>query len=207
MPLQTGGDGKDIEPKASNWHKKGIDSALNATIDCSEAAPEAIYNELLLANATSMLSYDIEQQNKIHIPVSGNVGWLDYTHGLTFANAVRKQCNRFPDTWPQGLLQMACFVGRNATYTTSECNLETWALRDPNNDLQKIINNLLNHDQDEYIVSVHLLKTTLAIREEVRLQKPDSTKVICAALNRFLSSPLKKKTSSSNSVSIFTVCI
>ncbi len=28
--------------------------------------------------------------------------------------------------WPQALLQMACFNGRNAGFTTSELDLQTW---------------------------------------------------------------------------------
>src|SRR3546814_3305282 len=50
-------------------------------------------------------------------PVSHNVGWLDFTHALTFGNAVRVLCGRYPRLWPQGLLQIACFVGRNAGFT------------------------------------------------------------------------------------------
>ena len=42
--------------------------------------------------------------------VTYNENWLSFTHGLTFANSVRDLCDKYPELWPQGLLQMACFM-------------------------------------------------------------------------------------------------
>lgn len=181
----------DMVPEARNWYKRGIDSALNVTIECSKAEPEIIYRELLLANAISMLSYDISQQSKVRIKVAGNVSWLDFTHGLTFANAVRKQCGTFPELWSRGLLQMACFTGRNATFTTESYDLDTWRLS--NSDLKQLFDRLYDHGQDEYIVSVHLVKTALAVHEEMGGLPEEKSEILSAALNRFFNSPLKRK--------------
>ena len=85
------------------WRRKSINKSLQALVACSGNPPQQIYRALLMANAINLLSFDIEQQEKIKVPVSGNVGWLDFTHGLTFASAVRQQCTRFPELWPQGL--------------------------------------------------------------------------------------------------------
>ncbi len=191
--LQAWGTHGNTLPLASNWRKKGINTALKLTVACSNAKPEIIYNELLLANAINLLSFDIEQQNKVHVTVSGNVGWLDFTHGLTFANAVRKQCTKFPELWPQGLLQMACFNGRNAAYTTTEYDLESWHSKNIDKDMQKLVAQVFDHGQGEFIVSVHLLKLALAIREEIREVHADQGKILSASLNRFFNSPLRRR--------------
>ena len=51
----------------------------------------------------------------------------------------------------------------------------------------------MDHGQAEPIVSVHLLKTTLAVREEIRLLPSDQAVLLTAALGRFLRSPLKRR--------------
>ena len=186
------GDG-EASPAAANWRRKGIDKSLQATVACSGSEPLEIHRALLLANATNLLSFDIEQQNRVHVPVSGNVGWLDFTHGLTFANAVRRQCSRFPQFWPRGLLQMACFNGRNAAFTLSDADLDGWRPEKPAAALDALLERVLDHGQGEHIVSVHLLKTALAVREETaRLDAADAG-LLVAALRRFFESPIKRR--------------
>ena len=162
-------------------------------IACGDNPPDQIYRALLVANAVNMLSFDIGQQDKIRVPVSGNVNWLDFTHGLTFANAVRQQCSRFPELWPQALLQMACFNGRNAAFTTKEFELERWCPEDYREQLQSLMQRVMDHGVDEHIVSVHLLKTALAIREEIEGLEPTAARLLVAALTRFFASPLKRR--------------
>ena len=140
-----------------------------------------------------MLSFDLSQQQKTHVSVSGNVNWLSFTHGLTFANAVRQQCAKFPELWPQALLQMACFSGRNAAYTTTDYNVQAWCESDPESELDQLLQRCYDHGQDEYIVSVHWLKTALAVREEIALLTDAQSKVLVASLKRFIESPLKRK--------------
>ncbi len=190
--LQKWGNHDGTEPDKALWFKLGINKALDATVSCSGAPPESIYSELLLANAVNMLRFDLSQQQKVHVSISGNVGWLDFTHGLTFANAVRKQCTRFPELWPNGLLQMACFSGRNAAFTTAKNDLDQWKIDHTNGEFDKLIQGLFDHGQDEYIVSVHLLKTALAVREEIQALDFDD-EILGATLNRFFNSPLKRK--------------
>jgi nitrite reductase/ring-hydroxylating ferredoxin subunit len=187
------GSGKGREPGLEQWRKFGIDKSLKATVACSADAPETIFDKLLMVNAINLLSFDIDQQQKVHVTVSGNVGWLDFTHGLTFANAVRKQCTQFPHLWPQGLLQMACFSGRNAAFTTAEYDLDKWGPADPETDIKNLIGRVLDHGQGEYIVSVHWLKLALAVREEVGELPGQQGKYLVAALNRFINSPLKRR--------------
>jgi len=190
--LEQWGDGK-LAPARENWRRKGIDKSLKAAVACSGSEPLEIYRALLLANAINLLTFDIEQQQRIHVPVSGNVGWLDFTHGLTFANAVRRQCSRFPQFWPRGLLQMACFNGRNAAYTLAGAEIDRWLPKQPAAALDELVERVLDHGQGEHIVSVHLLKTALAVRDEIgRLDAADAG-LLVAAVKRFFESPIKRR--------------
>ncbi|TDJ26557.1 MAG: Rieske (2Fe-2S) protein [Gammaproteobacteria bacterium] len=191
--LAAWGKANDPLPGVEQWRKYGIDKSLKACVASSMQKPEAIYDRLLIVNAINLLSFDIAQQEKVKISVSGNVGWLDFTHGLTFANAVRKQCSRFPQLWPQGLLQMACFSGRNAGFTTPQYDLERWRLNDFERDIKSLTARILDHGQAEYIVSVHWLKLALAVREEIHELPTEAATYLAAALNRFINSPLKRR--------------
>lgn len=191
--LNRWGQSNDTEPLASNWYRKSINRSLEATVACSQADPEEIYQQLLLANAISMLGFNINQQSKVRTTISGNVGWLDFTHGLTFSNAVKKQCRLFPDLWPKGLLQMACFIGRNAAYTTETYDLTQWQVDNIENAFEEIFEQLYAHGIGEHIVSVHVLKTAIAVKEEVgQLSEPDAM-LLVASLKRFVGSPLKRR--------------
>jgi nitrite reductase/ring-hydroxylating ferredoxin subunit len=191
--LANWGKGKGSEPSVEQWRKFGIDKSLNATVASSAAPTETIYAKLLMVNAINLLSFDIAQQEKVRVSVSGNVGWLDFTHAVTFASAVRKQCSRFPHLWPKGLLQMACFSGRNAAFTTPQYDLERWGCNDIETGIKSLIERVLDHGQGEYIVSVHWLKLALAVREEIAGLDVEQAKYLTAALNRFINSPLKRR--------------
>ena len=191
--LEKWGQSEKHEPDASLWRHKSINKSMQAAVACSGSPPAEIYRALLLANAINLLSFDIAQQDKTHVPVSGNVGWLDFTHGLTFANAVRQQCSRFPELWPQGLLQMACFNGRNAGFTTSGIDLQRWSPDEIEVGLQQLLERVLDHGQGEHIVSVHLLKTALAVREEIANLDQADAEILVAALTRFFDSPIKRR--------------
>lgn len=179
-------------PGAGDYSGLGIRSSLDRTVAFSGDAPEALYRALLLANARNMLGFDVSRQTRVHVSVSGNVNWLDFTHAITFANAVRKQCSRHPELWPSGLLQMACFHGRN-TASTTDVDPEGWTSGDPDRDIDEAVDIVMDHGQAEPIVSVHLLKTTLAVREEARHLPPEQAIILTAALRRFLKSPLKRR--------------
>jgi len=93
---------------------------------------------------------------------------------------------------------MACFNGRNAAFTTPEIDLERWRVDDPESQLQSLIERVLDHGQAEHIVSVHLLKTALAVRSEIAyLNRADldraDAQLLVAALTRFIESPLKRR--------------
>src|SRR3546814_6253306 len=81
-------------------------------VNRSSGDRRALYDALIGAAGWQFLHYDTRLMTAVDKPVSHNVGWLDFTHALTFGNAVRVLCGRYPRLWPQGLLQIACFVGR-----------------------------------------------------------------------------------------------
>ncbi len=148
---------------------------------------------MLEANARNLLTYDIEHQYAVHVSVSRNVGWLDFTHGLTFANAVRQTCTRYPDLWPQGLLQIACFLGRNGAFVDSSADYREWIADDLPQQLARLLARVTDHGQAEYIVSVHWLKLIVAMREELRHGSSETGALVLAATERFIESPQRRR--------------
>ena len=183
-----------VDPAPADWHGLGIDKALARAVASSSGPPMRLFHALLGANARNLLTFDDEHQDRIRIPVADNVGWLSFTHAITFSNAVRVQCARFPELWPSALLQMACFSGRNAPYTEGEADGASWRVEDADAFLAGAVEGLCDHGTGEFIVSVHLLKTVLAAREELRADPPaEVADLVVAGLNRFLHARLKRR--------------
>src|SRR5262249_36260401 len=147
---------------------------------------------LLGANAHNLLAFDLSLQSRIEQPVADNASWLDVTHGVTFAEAVRGQCSKFPELWPQGLLQMACFAGRNSRFNDSAVRLEDWRGADEAGSVGHAVDRLFDHGQPENIGAVHVGKTTLAVRGEAEAAGPGRA-ILLAGLRRFLEPPLPRR--------------
>ena len=156
--------------------------------NASQYRAEALYKTLLKLNADNFLRFDLKNQEAIYIQVSQSIGWLSYTHGITFANAVRVLCTKYPHLWNQGLLQMACFYGRNTPYLDDNVSFDDWKVDSPEEFFVEITSRLYNHGMASPIVSAHLIKTAMATREEFH---ETGEKYLLAAFNRFLQSPLK----------------
>ncbi len=186
-------NGNGAIPQVDDFFAKSVNNCLD-TAAAHSGDPIALYNALLGANARQMLHFDLAIQGRTDNQVDDNINWLDFTHTLTFANACRHLCEEQPALWPQALLQMACFVGRNAGYLDEDLDVAPWRVDDPKRFLAEAKASLFDHSQFEYIVSCHLVKLTCAVADEVE-QAPDApwTGDITAALNRFLNSPLKRK--------------
>jgi len=88
------------------------------------------------------------------------------------------------------LLQLACFIGRNAGYIDAGHDTSRYAVRDPERFLDDSVRDLFDHGRDRFIISVHLTKTLLAGINLMRAD-PALTPVLTAALNRFLHAPIK----------------
>ena len=117
-------------PTTAEFQDLNAQQALQLTTRRGAADQHALYRTLLTANANNMLAYDMNYQEQTERSFLDNVGWLDFTHAITFANAVRLECTKFPELWPQGLLQMACFSGRNAPYTDKSLDGVRWQVED-----------------------------------------------------------------------------
>lgn len=157
--------------------------------------PEGLYQALLEALAHNLLYYDATYDTQYHRPVSDNVSWLSFTHGVTFANAVRTQCAALPSLWAPGLLQMACFVGRNRRYLDLELaqREEEWSVADADGFFEEVADLLLDHGLREPIFAAHLVKMARAVQEELPGALEQSRQYLLAGLNRFLHSPIKQK--------------
>lgn len=178
----------------SRFRGRPVKDTLSAVVvTAGKVAPETLYRALLGAAATDMLLFDTRWATRTDTSIAQNIGWLDFTHGLTFANAVRQQCAKYPELWPAGLLQIACFTGRNSGFTLPEPD-EDWRVKDRDAFYAGCIARVADHGEDRYILAAHYLKTFLAVREEVAAGLPEETEAtVLASLNRFISAPLKRK--------------
>ena len=154
--------------------------------------PLEIYRALLAAAATQMLHFDRQYEQRIDGPIADNVGWLDFTHAITFSNAGRALAGADAALWPSVLLQIACFIGRNAKYVDMKQDVARWRVDDPLVFFGTATERLYDHGVGEFIVSAHLLKTTLAARAEAAAT-PENAAGLAAAVNRFLNTPLKRR--------------
>jgi hypothetical protein len=145
-----------------------------------------------------MLRFDISRQDAVAVKVTDNIGWLDFTHALTFGHALREQCARHPDLWPQGLLQLAMFVGRNKSYLDPDLATATalrqWAVDDEAAFHERAIAQIVDHGLGLPIFPAHWLKTWSAVREESAAGIPASTRsAMLAAVNRLLAVRFKER--------------
>jgi len=174
--------------------KDGRLASILAALTGGSAEPMATYDAAMDASAWQFLHYDMAYQDHTDKSISQNVGWLSYTHMLTFGNALRKMAERYPDLWAPGLLQMGCFLGRNAPFVDAESDWSDFDVDDPLAFLADRKATLFDHGDPEFIVSVHLVKLLTAVAEEIA-ERPDVAwgGLATAAVNRFLQSPLKRK--------------
>lgn len=156
--------------------------------------PLDLYRAVLGMSAHALLHFDLELMNRPRGPIGDNATWLDVSHGITFSNAARILCTRYPGLWPQALLQIALQAGRNAGFLDAGVDRDAWRVDDPDAFFETAVEGLFDHGRDEFIVSVHLVKTVMAAREEHRAGMaggPESP--MLEGVNRFLHSPLKLK--------------
>lgn len=185
--------GEGDAPQAEDFVTGSVEQILGR-IAASRAAPEALYRSLLRAAALQMLRFDLSRQDRSDGPVSQNVGWLDFTHAITFANAGRRLAVRTPELWPQLLLQIGCFLGRNSGFLGNAPGSDEWTVGDPAAFLAEARRGLFDHQAREPIVAAHLVKLLTAITEEVELDPgADYVPELTAAAKRFLDSPLRRK--------------
>ena len=163
-------------------------------ISGGSADPQRCYDALMAAAAWQLLHADPVYATRDAQPVSQNVGRLDFSHAITFANAGRRMMGRHPELAPDVLLQTACFLGRNAGYVDPGYPADRWRVTPPRGFVESCAEAVIDHGIPEFIVSAHLVKMTCAVREEIAAA-PNASWVpdLAAALNRFLNEPFKRK--------------
>ena len=154
---------------------------------------ESLYDGMLFSNAENLLNYNIQYQNETHNSVKDNVGWLSFTHAITFSNAAKKLSQENPQLQRQTLLQMAAFFGRNINYTDRNQKTETWKLSFNESNKKIFVETLKDHGQGLPIFSAHLLKTMFAVFEECDELQERTQTILMTALNRLFHSPIKQK--------------
>ncbi len=152
-------------------------------------APLVLYSALLEAGALNLLRFDERLQRASVRSVSQSVGWLDFTHTITFGNALRELAKEHPEIWPRGLLQMACFVGRNKRFLLPAPE----SIEGSESVFSRAREIVLDHGLSEPILSAHLVKTLLAVEREVSHVSPACASRLTAALGRFFSARIKEK--------------
>ena len=168
--------------------------SVNTALDRVAALPggnDAKYRLLLEANALAMLRFDTGVDLQTAKPVSHNIGWLDFTHSLTFGNAVRQHCEENPELWPQALLQLACFLGRNAPFLLADADW-SWEVSDSARFFERERLGLYDHGIREPIFACHRVKVLAAVAEEVAWAgEGQLSNTVLAATNRYLNLPIK----------------
>jgi hypothetical protein len=168
--------------------------SVNASLDRVASMPGdnlLKYRVLLEACARAMLRFDTSVDAHTSKPVSHNVRWLDFTHALTFANAVRAHCREDAQLWPQALLQLACFLGRNAPFMNAEEDW-SWKVSDADAFFARERAALYDHGIREPIFACHRVKVLAAVSEEVAWAGVGPlSEAVLAATNRYLNSPIK----------------
>jgi nitrite reductase/ring-hydroxylating ferredoxin subunit len=183
---------------ADAFEGKSVRDALRATVAVASSPPLEVYFALMEASARHLLRFDERYALRTDNSIADNVGWLDFTHALTFGHALRKECARDPRLWPRGLLQLAMFVGRNSKYLDANLQAQTaireWAVGDEGAFHQRAIATIIDHGIGLPIFSAHWLKTWSAVHDEVKIGLPDSTRTaILAAVNRLLAVRFKQR--------------
>jgi hypothetical protein len=185
-------------PGPDAFEGQSVRHVLDAAVAAAGNAPLDVYFALREASARHLLRFDERHALRTDNSVAHNVGWLDFTHAITFGHALRQQCARQPHLWPQALLQLAMFVGRNSGYLDPGMAAETaigeWGVGDDVAFHECAVATIVDHGIGLPIFPAHWLKTWSAVREEVVAGIPDGARTaMLAAVNRLLAVRFKQR--------------
>jgi hypothetical protein len=186
-------DAATDRPRSENFAGQSVEGTLRQTLASSGREPRELYDALMGAAAFNLRHFDIAFDSATTNAIADNVGWLDFTHALTFANACRHLCSERPDLWPRAALQMALFVGRNRKYVSSNGKSGEWLIQNREGFVSTEEVSLYDHGIVEPIIACHRLKVLFALEDELR-DSPDApwADEMCAAVNRYLHTPMKR---------------
>ncbi len=187
-------DGSGSEPAhAEDFIGASVEGALKRTLASSGREVRELYDALLSAAAWNLLHFDRTFEQATDGTLADNIGWLDFTHALTFANACRHICEDRPELWPRALLQMALFVGRNRKYVSADQDVTRFRVNDRDSFLARGMAGLYDHGVPEPIIACHRVKVLCALEDELAAS-PDAPWAddMCTAVNRYLNTPMKR---------------
>jgi hypothetical protein len=189
--LRAWGEGRETP---GDFLGLSVKSALDRALAAS-TRPAELHRALLAALAYQLLAFDAGLQQRADLKLSESAGWLDVTHGLTFANAVRWAASLDSALLAPGLLQMACFAGRNNGFLDRTVTEADWSVTDPAAFFAEAGLALFDHGESEAIIAAHRVKTLTAIAREAAAVADDPAlmALLAAACRRFLASPLRLK--------------
>ena len=188
----------DRQPGPDAFEGQSVRQVLDATVAAAGSTPLEVYFALMEASARHLLRFDERHALRTDNSVADNVGWLDFTHALTFGHALRQQCARQPHLWPRGLLQLALFVGRNSGYldanTAAQTAIQEWAVTDETAFHERAVATIVDHGVGLPIFPAHWLKTWSAVRDEMAAGLPAGARTaMLAAVNRLLAVRFKQR--------------
>lgn len=179
---------------ASAFFPASTKDALRLTVDAlAEHSAETVHGALLCAEAKNVLYYDDTYDQRFDRPVTDNISWLNSSHGVTFSNAVRRMCTKYPQLWPAGLLQMACFIGRNRKYVDQSLDASQWRVNDVQAFRAAVVEQILDHGFRDPIFSAHVIKTPFAVFDELETAPEETREALLAATNRLVHATFKQK--------------
>ena len=103
-------------PPSSALEGLSVKRTLAALQPLAGTPPTTLLPLLAQAAAHHLLRFDPAVAQRADNAVADNVGWLAFSHALTFAQALQALLPANSLLWPQGLLQMGLFIGRNTPY-------------------------------------------------------------------------------------------
>lgn len=184
---------EDAVPDHAELRGRGVKGTLDWVREhAAFHTPEAVFAALVAAAGENLRDFDESWHHRDDTPTKDHVGWLDFTHALTMADALRVACARDAALWPAALLQLGCFVARNQRYLLAEPATE-WAVEDPAAFHAACYAAVTDHGYADPIYSAHLVKTWVAVRNLERELGGVVGAAALAGLNRLFQAQLKQK--------------
>jgi nitrite reductase/ring-hydroxylating ferredoxin subunit len=184
--------------RAADFEALSIRRTLVAVGAQAAQPPQRLLAALVQAAAHHLLRFDAAVAQRTDNPVADNIGWLDFSHALTFAQALVELLPADSPLWPQGLLQLALFVGRNTPYLDAGVDtaaaLARWRVDDAAAFAARWRAQVVDHGQALDIFAAHWLKTSLAVEALVGPGAfDDLARPLRAAQNRLLAARFKPR--------------
>ncbi|MGH6992949.1 MAG: Rieske (2Fe-2S) protein, partial [Caulobacteraceae bacterium] len=158
----------------------------------SRHASENIFDILVSEAAWQLLHANELLFTRTEGAIADNVGWLDFTHALTFADAGLKAARISPSVWPAVLLQLGCFIGRNSGFVDPDLDASDHLAAVSPEFGAAVRSRLFDHGEVGFIVPAHFAKT-LAAAERLASARPQLAKMVLAAAHRFLFARIKRR--------------